>query len=106
MSRRLCVLPSADADVDAAAGYIAMDSVDAATRFLDAVDETYRDLRDHPRRWPVYGLSDPRLKDVRKRAVIGFRNYLVFYRAKGSVVEVIRVLHGARDLPSVLSDTT
>jgi toxin ParE1/3/4 len=102
-SRR--ILPAADADVDSAAEYIAQDNLDAALRFYDAVESTYRELRDNPKRWPVHELDHPRLTNIRKRAVIGFGNYLVFYRVEQPVVEIIRVLHGARDVPSILSES-
>jgi toxin ParE1/3/4 len=49
-------------------------------------------------------LTHPRLIEVRKRSVIGFRNYLVFYRVDSGRVEIIRVLHGARDISAILSD--
>jgi hypothetical protein len=32
----------------------------------------------------------------------GFTTYLIFYRADCGVVEIIRVLHGARDIPAAL----
>lgn len=31
-----------------------------------------------------------------------FRNYLIFYRRKDDEVDVLRLLHGARDIRSVL----
>jgi toxin ParE1/3/4 len=102
MSRALRILPAADADVDAAAAYIAQDNLDAALRFYDAVDQTYRQLRDYPKRWPRYEIDHPRLAGLRKHVVTGFRNYLVFYRFDDRDVEVIRVLHGARDIPAML----
>jgi plasmid stabilization system protein ParE len=34
--------------------------------------------------------------------VPGFESYLVFYVPSPGVVEVVRVLHGARDLPRLL----
>jgi toxin ParE1/3/4 len=99
MIHSLRILPKADRDVDLAAAYIAKDSLDSALRFYDAVDASYREIRSHPRRWPRYELEHPRLTNLRKRAVIGFANYLVFYRIDGRVVEIIRVLHGARNIP-------
>jgi toxin ParE1/3/4 len=103
MSNRLRILPAADADVDEAALFIARDSIEAALRFYDAVDTTLRELRAHPKRWPVYSMEHPRLADLRKRAVKGFPNYLVFYRYEDGIVEVIRVLHGARNIPRELA---
>ena len=98
------ILPAADADVDEAGLYIARDNLDAALRFYDAVDRTYRQIRDHPNRWPRYELDHPRLKELRKRAVAGYRNYLVFYRIDADMVEIVRVLHGARDIPALLME--
>ena len=103
MSYRLRILPMADADVDEVGLFIAGDNFDAALRFYDAVERTYRQIRDHPKRWPRYDLDHRRLPELRKLSVIGFRNFLVFYHIEDDVVEIIRVLHGARDIPSVLT---
>ena len=73
-------------------------------RFYDAVEATYRQIRDHPKRWPLYELDHPRLQELRKCSVASFRNYLIFYWIDADMVEIIRVLHGAQDIPSVLSD--
>jgi len=104
MSHALRILPAADADVDAAAAFIARDNLNAALRFYDAVERTCRELAQHPNRWPRYELDHPRLAELRKRSVTGFKNFLVFYHMVGDVVEIIRVLHGARDIPSLLLD--
>ena len=102
MSHGLRILPAADADVDAAAFFIAQDSVDAALRFFDAVAATYHKIREHPRADARLMFDHPRLQDVRKCSVQGFSSHLVFYRIDADMVEIIRVLHAARDLPAVL----
>ncbi|HEY2587691.1 MAG TPA: type II toxin-antitoxin system RelE/ParE family toxin [Tepidisphaeraceae bacterium] len=102
MTFGLRVRPAADTDVDEIAAYIARDSVEQALRFYDAVNATYKMILEAPHRWPLYGLTHSRLKEIRKRAVAGFPNHLVFYRIDADMVEIVRVLHGARDLPSVL----
>jgi len=99
MSHALRILPAADADVDAAAEFISRDNLEAALRFYDAVERTCRELAQHPGRWPRYELRHPRLANLRKRSVVGFKNYLTV----GDTVEIIRVLHGARDIPSILT---
>jgi len=105
MTYRLRILPSAEHDVDESARYIAQDSLEAALRFYDAVDETYRQLRLHPLRWPLYELPRPRLTELRKCSVKGFASYLIFYHVvEESVVEILRVLHGARDIPRELAN--
>jgi toxin ParE1/3/4 len=106
MKYRLRIYPSADADVEDAALFIARDNLNAALRFYDAVDKTFRQIRDHPMRWPRYELDQRKLAGLRKCSVIGFRKYLVFYLTDDDVVDVIRVLHGAREIPPILSDDT
>ena len=54
---------------------------------------------------PGMGVSreygNPRLKGMRMWPVPGFKNYLIFYRATETELEVLRVLHGARDIESL-----
>ncbi len=102
MIYRLRILAVAERDIDEAAAFIAEDSVDAAARFYDAVEVTCRDICEHPKRWPRYVLNHARLRDVRKRTVMKFSSWLIFYRTTGESVEIIRVLHGARDVASHL----
>lgn len=104
MSYRLTIYPAAERDIDDAAVFIANDNLPAALRFYDAVDLAFQQIRAHPVRWPRYEIDHPSLANLRKRSVPRFGNYLIFYRIEGNVVEVIRVLHGARDIPTVLGD--
>jgi toxin ParE1/3/4 len=99
----LRLLPAADDDVDDVAAYIARRSPDQAVRFYDAVNATYKLILEAPARGALYGLTHPRLRDIRKRAVLGFPKHLVFYRIDADMVEVVRVLHGARDLSGVFA---
>jgi plasmid stabilization system protein ParE len=43
------------------------------------------------------------LKGVRQMAVTGFENYLIFYIATKWSVKVLRILHAARDFPTIFS---
>jgi len=52
----------------------------------------------------AFATSHPRLQGVRRFRVAGFPNHLIFYREIEGGIEVVRVLHGARDLPSVLGE--
>jgi len=80
MTFGLRLLLSADNDVDQIAMYIASSSMEQAIRFCDAVQSTYSSILDRPERWPLYGFKHPRLAELRKRSVLGFPSYLVFYR--------------------------
>ena len=41
---------------------------------------------------------------MRQQAIKGFRRYLIFYRLIDSEVEILRVIHGARDIEDILDN--
>ena len=99
---RLRVLPRADADVDeAASSYAEEASLDVALRFLGAVEQAYDFIRTNPLAGSPGRYGSERLEGVRRWPVHGFPSHLVFYRLAGEWVEVLRVLHGARDIESL-----
>ena len=76
-------------------------SVDLAERYFAAVDETCALLLKHPLTGASYdsGVSD--LEGMRRLPVKGFENYLIFYRPRTGGIDVVRVLHGARDIDNL-----
>lgn len=102
MSRRVVQRPRAAEDVRGIVGFIADDNPEAALRFFDAYVRTLETLRAHPARGRRYEPGHPALGDIRVVAVSGFRSYLIFSRTAADSVEIVRVLHGARDILSAL----
>jgi hypothetical protein len=45
----------------------------------------------------------PDLKGIRMLPVTGFEGYLIFYSAVSKRITVIRVLHAARDFPTIFN---
>ncbi|TAF91716.1 MAG: type II toxin-antitoxin system RelE/ParE family toxin [Oscillatoriales cyanobacterium] len=45
-----------------------------------------------------------RMGEIRQWRIKDFQDYLIFYRIQDDRVEVLRVLHGARDLEDILSN--
>jgi toxin ParE1/3/4 len=95
---RVILTEPARRDLVSAAKYVAekAHSPEAASRFLEAIDE----------RLAVYG-RQPKLAEVYldakrdcRRFSVG--SYVVFYRELHPGIEVLRVLHGSRDIPAVL----
>lgn len=104
MNRRLIVATGVSDEIQQIARYIANDNPTAALRFITAVNETFSRLTVLPglgRRWKP---RHPRLHVVRCTAVIGFRSFRVFFRALPDAVQILHVLHGARDLDALLND--
>lgn len=94
------IRPLADRDIDGHVAYLAEQAGEAvATRFLDALERTLGSLEDAPAIGKPRSLDDPRLAGLRALPVAGFRRVLVFYVTLDDAVEVVRVLHGARDIP-------
>ena len=102
MTGRLIVRsPVADRDVRAAAHAIAKNNLSAAIRFVDAVQATEELLLNAPGIGSSRDFDNPALTGMRVHPVKGFRKYLVFYIPRSDGIEVVRVLHGARDLPAI-----
>jgi toxin ParE1/3/4 len=78
--------------------YIGQDNLDAAERFLRVAQEAFEKLSQMPGMGRLRKFTLPELNDVRSWPVRGFENYVIFYRAMGSGIEILRVLHGARDI--------
>lgn len=94
----------AEEDVLEQALYIAGDNPAAAMRYLEAVDAALRSLGRTPQIGGRYKTRNPALKALRRLFVPGFKNHLIFYLDLDSTIDVIRVLHAARDLQSILSE--
>ena len=84
--------------------YIAQDDLAAADRFLDACGETFRELEEMPRLGRVREFHNATLQVIRMWFVKGFKHHLIFYRITETGIEIIRVLHAARDLDSIFEE--
>ena len=105
-THRVIIRPKAYEELERLADYIADNSPDASRRFTHAVTDAMAELRTWPESHPLFqvGLEGPHFEGLRKRSTPGFPNHLIFFRVRDDVVEVLRVLHGARDLPHALEE--
>lgn len=78
--------------------YIATDNVAAADHVLDTLDARMQRLADHP----LLGPARPDLAPDLRYLVSD--NYLILYRILPDAVEIVRVLHGARNLSAIFTD--
>ena len=75
---------------------IAMDSPRAADKLVDAIAKRIFQLAD----FPDSGTVREDIAPDARALVEG--SYLILYRHNGSTVEIVRVVHGARDLMALL----
>ena len=78
--------------------HISLDNENSARRFLSAAESSFRDLAQNPEMGEACEYRGARGKGLRRWRVKGFENYLIFYRPFSDRLEIVRVLHGARDL--------
>lgn len=93
---RLLKRPEAENDLEEIWWYIAQDSPHNADKFLDSIQERCLALAN----FPQTGVKRDELK-------IGLRcqpvsHYLIFYFPLENGIDIVRVLHGSRDLESLL----
>ena len=90
--KRFAYTAPAEADLDAITDYYSANSPAAGVRLLDAITAKCRQLGNQPRQGSP---RDDLGAGVRSVAV---RQYLIFFRETATGIDVLRVLHGARDI--------
>jgi toxin ParE1/3/4 len=75
--------------------YIAQDNLAAADRVLDDIEHRFIMLADNPQ----MGRYRPDIAPELRYFISG--KYLILYRIVKDGVQIVRVVHGARDLPNV-----
>ena len=83
-------------NLDAEAEYIARDSPAAAARTVSAIAKAVQQLEAYP------ALGRPGRVTGTRELVVAGTPYIVPYRVRHDIVEVLRVFHGARRWPSRL----
>jgi toxin ParE1/3/4 len=85
-------------DLDLVWTYIARDNAEAAERVLDAAYRTCKNLADYPELGRLREIPNIPARNLRSFAITDFPNYIIFYRVLPGTVQIVRVLHGARNI--------
>jgi len=95
--------PKADQDLRRQAYYLATEaSPETGHRFLVAAHETFALLSTQPQMGWLLRLRHARFASLRVFRISGFEKMLVLYLPLSSGVEILRVVHGSRDLVAFL----
>jgi toxin ParE1/3/4 len=95
MSVAVVFSPAAEADLDDIWLNIALENPAAADRLIDSVQQRTGQLSE----FPELGRSRPDIADAARSLNVG--NYLILYRIEARTVEIVRIVHGARDLTTL-----
>ena len=102
MTLRILRRPKAVQDAESIADFIAKSSLNAAIRFLENTESTLLELAESPHFGSRFESRRPELVNLRFRGVSGFPNHFVFFVEHKDAIEVVRILHGSRDLDTEL----
>jgi plasmid stabilization system protein ParE len=87
------------------AWYVDRAGVEVAWRFQAALDASLVRLSIRPDLGRRRHFRHPKLRELRSFSVEHpFENLLIFYRATDEVLDAVRLMHGARNLPRRLSE--
>ncbi len=95
--------PRADRDIDEYVDYLAANvGLRVALHFLDATHQTLALLASQPNVGWRSRLMRPELASMRVFRVAGFERMLILYRPVEDGIEVLRIMHGSRNLQVLL----
>lgn len=92
---RVLLRPLAKRDLNEIWDYIAENDFNAADRWVDQLDEKFHLLATQPLMGRAREELLPQLRSF------GHGNYVIFYTAFEDGIDVVRVLHSARDIPAL-----
>ena len=91
--------PQALQDLAEIWGYIADDSPDRADSFADLIDSKLQTLARHP------GMGRLRTELAPDLRSFPIGRYVIFYLPMTNGVEIVRVLHGSRDIETIFQES-
>lgn len=102
----LAIRPQAELDIDEIVTYLLETNPQAASKFVMELRQAFTLLSGNPligvkRQYRLLALEGIRLFPLKK-----YSSYLVFYLNTDEVLEIVRVLHGKRDLETLFAEST
>jgi plasmid stabilization system protein ParE len=101
MKVRITTTEVADRDIGDIVQYISIDNPAAARQFGDELLRLFETIRDNPDLGHFVGGFEEALRSIRVSST--FWRYRIFYRrASPDEIEIVRILHGSRDVTRLL----
>jgi toxin ParE1/3/4 len=102
---QIVLRPSANRDLVAIFRHYLREAVlRVADRFFLATETTFARLAGMPGIGMQYESDESLYADLRYFPISRFRKYLIFYRPLPDGIEVLRILHGSRDIAAILAE--
>lgn len=102
---KLYIRPAASADIDEIIDYLAGENSSIAQGFIQDLQQSFDLLANNPkigvkRQYHLELLSEMRMFPLKK-----FSSYLIFYQTDDGAIDVVRLLHGQRDIERLFQET-
>jgi toxin ParE1/3/4 len=104
MNLRILIHEDATLDLHEHCNYLSQNNQNSALQFFDAARQTFAALARMPGMGRQYESEEDDIINIRKWAVKGFKQYLIFYRYDDELLEILRIVHATRDLIPLLRD--
>jgi toxin ParE1/3/4 len=104
MKFAIFLLPQAETDIDSHCAFLAKTSIEKSLDFDQAAFNSFELLSEMPLIGSERSFKNPKLVDIRIWLVKDFEKYIIFYRAFGNYIEIVRVLHSAQDTNFILEE--
>ncbi|MGK0238929.1 MAG: toxin ParE1/3/4 [Candidatus Pelagisphaera sp.] len=98
MVRKLVISNEAISDLDEIWDYIARDSPMKADSFINKIYQRCVDLSE------LDGVGRTRVELYPNFLSVPFRKYVIFFQRTESGLQIVRILHGARDLGAMFEE--
>ncbi len=102
MTRKISKRPQAERDIEEAFVFVAETDFDSGLNFLHAVEQSFEMIAENPFVGSERKFAAPELGNVRMWRVKSYEKHLIFYFVRDDVIEVLRVIHSARDYIRIL----
>ena len=100
---RLVLSDAAAADIlEQADWYVAQSGEALAKRWENAVTAAVLRVVSRRAAGTPCRFQSPELRGVRRTTISGFPKHLLFYRVEEGAIQILRIVHGARDLERLL----
>lgn len=86
-------------DLNAIADYFTANNLDAGERFFNEFNRKCQQLVTFPNSGKSYAQIRPDLRGL------SFEGYIIFYRVLNDGIEILRVVSGRRNLPSIFEES-
>lgn len=101
MSPSISIRPQAKADIEEIIDWLTEENSYIVKPFLEQLQNSFELLADHPEIGHLRSYQNPVLKNIRMFPVKKYSSYLIFYQPNPTEIQIIRVLHGARDIANL-----